>query len=75
MGFIYHYVNTISLNKYFYNEPPRKVKGSDKAFTNEFFKRVIISAYSKSSNSSVFSPILQKFCEMICEMIIVYKTT
>ena len=31
------------------------------------------SAYSKSSNSSGFNPILQKFCMMICE-IIVYKT-
>ena len=34
---------------------------------------MITSAYSKSSNSSRFIPILQKFCEMICE-IIVYKT-
>ena len=34
---------------------------------------MITSAYSQSSNSSRFIPILQKFCEMICE-IIVYKT-
>ena len=34
---------------------------------------MVISAYSKSSNSSGFDSILQKFCEMICE-VIVYKT-
>ena len=34
---------------------------------------MITSAYSKSSNSSWFNPILLKFCVMICE-IIVYKT-
>ena len=34
---------------------------------------MITSAYSKTSNSSGFNAILQKFCEMICE-IIVYKT-
>ena len=34
---------------------------------------MITSAYSKSSYSSGFNSIVQKFCEMICE-IIVYKT-
>ena len=34
------------------------------------FKIVITSAYSKSSNSSGFNPILQNFYEMICEIII-----
>ena len=34
------------------------------------FKKVIISAYSKSSNSSGFNPILQKFYHMICEIIV-----
>ena len=34
---------------------------------------MITSAYSKSSNSSGFNPILQKFYKMICE-IIVFKT-
>ena len=34
---------------------------------------MITRAYSKSSNSSGFNPILQDFCIMICE-IIVYKT-
>ena len=33
-------------------------------------KKVITSAYSKSSNFSSFVPILQKFYEMICEIII-----
>ena len=33
-------------------------------------KKVITSAYSKSSNSSGFNPILQKFYEMICEAIV-----
>ena len=36
-------------------------------------KQAMTSAYSKSSNSSGFNPILQKFCMMICE-IIGYKT-
>ena len=31
---------------------------------------MITSAYSKSSNSSGFNPILQKFYEMICEIIV-----
>ena len=31
---------------------------------------MIISAHSKSSNSSGFNPILQKFYEMICEIIV-----
>ena len=31
---------------------------------------MITSAYSKSSNSSGFNPILQKFYEMICEVIV-----
>ena len=31
---------------------------------------MIISAYSKSSNSSKFNPILQIFYEMICEIIV-----
>ena len=31
---------------------------------------MITSAHSKSSNSSGFNPILQKFYEMICEMIV-----
>ena len=33
-------------------------------------KKVITSAYSKSSNSSGFNPILQKFYEMVCEIIV-----
>ena len=33
-------------------------------------KKVITSLYSKSSNSSGFNPILQKFYEMICEIIV-----
>ena len=33
---------------------------------------MITSAYSKSSNFSGFNPILQKFCDMICE-VTVYK--
>ena len=33
-------------------------------------KKVITSAYSKSSNSSEFNPILQRFCDMICEIIV-----
>ena len=33
-------------------------------------KKVITSAHSKSSNSSGFNPILQKFYEMICEVIV-----
>ena len=37
------------------------------------FKKLITSAYSKSSNSSGFNPILPKFCETICE-ITVLKT-
>ena len=35
-----------------------------------FFKKVITSTYFKSSNSSGFNPILQKFYEMICEIIV-----
>ena len=31
-------------------------------------KKVITNAYSKSSNSSGFNPILQKYYEMICEI-------
>ena len=31
---------------------------------------MITSAHSKRSNSSGFNPILQKFCEMICEIIV-----
>ena len=31
---------------------------------------MITSAHSKSSNSSGFNPILQKFCKMICEIIV-----
>ena len=35
-----------------------------------FFKKSVTSAYSKSSNSSGFNPILQKFYKMICEIIV-----
>ena len=31
---------------------------------------MITSAHSKSSNSSGFNPILQKFCKMICKIIV-----
>ena len=46
----------------------RQVKTSYKTFTKEIFIKT--SAYSKSSNSSRFKPIFQKFCEMIFEIIL-----
>ena len=35
-----------------------------------FYKEIISSLYSKDSNSLGFNPILQKFSEMICEIIL-----
>ena len=35
-----------------------------------FYKEIISSPYSKGSNSLEFNPILQKFSEMICEIIL-----
>ena len=47
-----------------------QVKASYEPFTNRFLQnKIITSVYSKSSNSLGFNPILQKFCEMICEII------
>ena len=63
----------ISLNEYFYYEPWEKLKEVGKPTLTIFIKKVITSAYSKSSKSAGFNPILQKFQEMICE-IIVFKT-
>ena len=46
----------------------QKVKGSWKV-SLFLLKKVIASAHSKISNSSGFNPIVQKFYEMICEII------
>ena len=46
-----------------------RVKGGWKALTNNFHKKSDNRAHSKSSNSSGFNPILQKFYKMICEII------
>ena len=47
----------------------QKVKGGWKALTI-LLKKVIASAHSKGSKSSWFSPILQKFYKIICEIIV-----
>ena len=63
--------NTISLNGYCQHETREKLKVVSKPSLTIFLKKkVITSAYSKSSNSSVFNPILQKFYEMIREIIV-----
>ena len=51
----------ISLNEYFYYEPWEKLKEVGKPTLTIFIKKVITSAYSKSSKSAGFNPILQKF--------------
>ena len=48
----------------------RKLKEVGKPSLMISVKKVITSAYSKSSNFSGFNPILQKFYEMICEIIV-----
>ena len=48
----------------------QKVKGGWKSLLTIFVKKLIPSGYSKSSNSSEFTPILQKYYEMICEIIV-----
>ena len=51
----------ISLNEYFYYELWEKLKEVGKPTLTIFIKKVITSAYSKSSKSAGFNPILQKF--------------
>ena len=49
-----------------------QVKSSYETFTNEFLiKKIITKVYSElqSFNSLGFNPVLQKFCEMVCEIV------
>ena len=48
----------------------KKLKEVGKPLLTIFFQKVITSAHSKSSNSSGFNPILQKFYEIIREIIV-----
>ena len=43
------------------------LKEVEKPSLTIFVKKIIITAHSKSSNSSRFNPIMQKFYETICE--------
>ena len=73
--YINHDINSISLDEYCLHRllkwTTQKVKGGLESPHWRFsLKKVITSADSKSSNSSGFNPILQKFYDMICEIIV-----